>query len=103
ADEPQPGAGVGAREHRADHPRGRDCFALHRVEVDAWHRHQVDRPPDPLAVRLVDLARHRPHDGAPGYRAARYLRDVPLHDDHPVNAESAAAMPHEINLITTIA
>jgi Ca2+:H+ antiporter len=53
ADEPQPGARLGAREHRSHDSRRRDRVARHRLEAHARHRHQVDGSARAVAVRAA--------------------------------------------------
>ncbi len=78
ADEPQSRARLGAREHRADHPGGRDRLDRARTAAGVGTQHEGSSAACPDAGCRRDHARHRPHHGAAGHRASGDLRGVPV-------------------------
>src|SRR3954463_5601730 len=78
ADEPQPRARLGARQHRPDDPGGRDGVGPPRNAACPRARAEGGGAPRADRRRRRDHARHRPHDGAAGHRPPGDLRRVPV-------------------------
>ena len=78
ADQPQPRAGLGARQHRADHPRGAVVVDHDRRALELGLGAEGAGAARAHALLGVDDARHRPHDRAAGRRAPGHLRGVPV-------------------------
>ena len=84
ANQPEPGTGLGAGQHRIDDSGGGHRLLCHRLDADSGHRPQVDGAADAIAAGGDLFAQHRADHRVAWRGPSRDLRGLPAPDDRAV-------------------